>query len=121
VNKIGSAATSLAKVGGAAFLGYQGEGLNAGESYEDAARREMLEETGVSTDDPGPQVAQRTATFPRAEGDFTVRAERSEESDQPREQRSRRGSSRGRKSLSMPAGASKLPTAKWSLRMSASS
>jgi superfamily II DNA/RNA helicase len=31
-------------------------------------------------------------TIPRAEGDFTVRAERSEESDQPREHRSRQGS-----------------------------
>jgi superfamily II DNA/RNA helicase len=31
-------------------------------------------------------------TIPRAEGDFTVRAERSEETDQPREHRSRQGS-----------------------------
>ena len=36
--------------------------LDAGESYAAAARRELLEETGIHAD-PGPEVAQRTVEF----------------------------------------------------------
>lgn len=39
-----------------------GGALDPGESYVAAARRELLEETGIDAD-PGPEVAQRTAEF----------------------------------------------------------
>jgi 8-oxo-dGTP diphosphatase len=42
---------------GRIFWATPGGGLDSDESYEAAARREMLEETGVRIDDPGPQVA----------------------------------------------------------------
>jgi len=48
---------------GQTFWATPGGGLDPGESYEAAACREMLEETGLHIDDPGPQIAQRTAIF----------------------------------------------------------
>lgn len=44
-----------------------GGALEPGESYEAAARRELLEETGLDLD-PGPQVARREVEFVTIEG-----------------------------------------------------
>jgi 8-oxo-dGTP pyrophosphatase MutT (NUDIX family) len=48
---------------GHVFWATPGGGLNAGESFEDAAGRELYEEVGIKLDHPGPQIAQRTARF----------------------------------------------------------
>ena len=52
-----------------------GGALDPGESYEAAARRELLEETGIAAD-PGPEVAQRIAEFLTIEGVPVVADER---------------------------------------------
>ena len=55
------------------FWATPGGGLEGGESFEDAARRELVEETGIVTD-IGPQVAQRDSVYELPEGE-TVRAD----------------------------------------------
>jgi 8-oxo-dGTP diphosphatase len=61
---------------GQVFWATPGGGLDPGESYEEAARRELLEETGLSVDDPGPQVARRRAEFQAPDGERVTADER---------------------------------------------
>jgi 8-oxo-dGTP pyrophosphatase MutT (NUDIX family) len=61
---------------GQAFWATPGGGLDPGETYEDAARRELFEETGLRIDDPGPQVARRQAEFRTPDGERVTADER---------------------------------------------
>ncbi len=57
------------------FWATVGGGCDPGESYEAAARRELMEETGLELD-PGPQVARREVEFITLEGDPVFADER---------------------------------------------
>jgi 8-oxo-dGTP diphosphatase len=60
---------------GRPFWATPGGACDPGERYEDAARREMEEETGWSLD-PGPEVAQRSVKFITLEGEAVWSDER---------------------------------------------
>jgi len=59
---------------GQRFWATPGGALDPGESYAQAACRELLEETGLEVDDPGPEVSRRIATFGMPDGE-RVRAD----------------------------------------------
>lgn len=53
-----------------------GGGLEPGESYEEAAVRELMEETGIKVADPGRQVARREVVFQLPDGERVIADER---------------------------------------------
>jgi len=59
---------------GQRFWATPGGGFDPGETYAQAACRELLEETGLAVEDPGPEVHRRIATFRMPDGDI-VRAD----------------------------------------------
>jgi 8-oxo-dGTP pyrophosphatase MutT (NUDIX family) len=58
------------------FWATPGGRLDPGESYAQAACRELFEETGLTVDDPGPEVGRRTVTFPLPGGETAFADER---------------------------------------------
>jgi 8-oxo-dGTP pyrophosphatase MutT (NUDIX family) len=65
-----------APLAGQAFWATPGGGVNPGESFEEAACREMLEETGLHIEDPGPQVARRKVSLQLPTGEMVTADER---------------------------------------------
>src|SRR5436190_19516738 len=59
---------------GQRFWPTPGGALDPGETYARAACRELLEETGLMVDHPGPEVSQRIVTFQMPDGEM-VRAD----------------------------------------------
>jgi 8-oxo-dGTP diphosphatase len=55
-------------IAGTTFWATPGGAVDPGETYEEAARRELFEETGLRVSDVGPQVARRVVSFRLPDG-----------------------------------------------------
>lgn len=58
------------------FWATPGGGLDDGESFEEAARRELFEETGMKVEQLGPEIARRFASFTMPTGEKVESDER---------------------------------------------
>jgi 8-oxo-dGTP pyrophosphatase MutT (NUDIX family) len=61
---------------GQVFWATPGGGLELGEDYREAARRELNEEIGLQLDDVGPEIARRIARFELQSGELVEADER---------------------------------------------
>lgn len=61
---------------GRIFWATPGGALEPGESFADGARRELAEETGLTIDDPGPEIDRREFVMRAPEGDVVLAEER---------------------------------------------
>lgn len=61
---------------GCVFWATPGGALEDGESFEEGARRELAEETGLVIDHPGPQIARREFVMRAPEGEEVLAEER---------------------------------------------
>jgi len=61
---------------GKTFWATPGGEVEPGETFEQAAQREMFEETGVRIENVGPQMGRRTATFQLTTGEMVLADER---------------------------------------------
>jgi 8-oxo-dGTP diphosphatase len=61
---------------GKSFWATPGGGLEPGESFADAARREYLEEVGIEPFTVGPEIAQRQFEMPMPDGEIVLADER---------------------------------------------
>lgn len=67
---------SSGALNGQSYWATPGGGLEAGETFEDAAIRELWEETGINIDDPGSQIARRQFDLQLPDGEIVLSDER---------------------------------------------
>ena len=66
----------LGPLAGQNYWATPGGALEAGESFADAARRELFEETGILTDAVGQEVAEREFVLQLHDGEYVIAEER---------------------------------------------
>ena len=66
----------IGALAGQSYWATPGGALEAGESFADAARRELFEETGIMTDAVGQEVAEREFVLQLHDGEYVMAEER---------------------------------------------